>query len=75
MGKQKESKAKVNKICATSRVTVKMKDNYYSMEYTEERLVPEDCDIELERSLLWETVNLEVDRQAEDVLKMCKGDR
>ncbi len=72
-----KSQAIPSKISATSRVSVKVKDTYYTLEYTEERTLPTDSitsqltgfDIEQERKLLWDTVNSEVDRQVEDVLK------
>ena len=69
-----KSQAIPSKISATSRVSVKVKDTYYTLEYTEERTLPTDqqltgFDIEQERKLLWDTVNSEVDRQVEDVLK------
>ena len=60
-------------ICATSRVSVKVNDTFYTLEYTEERQIPEtaysrpDFDIEKERKILWDTVNAEVDKQVEDV--------
>jgi len=66
-----ESKAKISTIRATSRASVKVRDNFYTVEYCEERTLPTDieCDIEQERELLWNTVNDEVDRQIEDILK------
>lgn len=66
-----ESKAKISTIKATSRASVKVRDNYYTVEYSEERVLPENkkCDIEQERELLWDTVNNVVDKQIEDIIK------
>ena len=66
-----ESKAKVSKISATSRVAIKIKDNYYTVEYNEERTVPdvEDIDIEAERKILFDDVNTIVDSQCEEIIK------
>lgn len=60
------SKAKISKITATSRMSLKVKDNYFTVEYTEERSIPdvEDVNIEREREMLWDSVNNEVDNQA-----------
>lgn len=66
-----ESKAKVTKITATSRVALKVKDNFYTVEYSEERTIPdvEDINIDAERRLLFDDVNAIVDEQAEDIIK------
>lgn len=63
------SKAKVNVIRATSRASVKIRDNYFTVEYSEERVIPDDntVDIEKERALLWDTVNAECDNQILDI--------
>ena len=68
------SKAKINKISATSRASVKIKEAYYTMEYTEERLIPdvEDVNIEAERQMLWDTVNNEVDNQTAIIFQASK---
>ena len=66
------SKAKINSIKATSRISLKVNETFYTLEYCEERLIPDDADIEQERKLLWDTVNIEVDKQAEDVQSMYK---
>ena len=66
-----ESKAVVSKINATSRIAIKIKDNFYTVEYSEERLIPdvEGIDVEKERVLLFDDVNSIVDAQAEDIIK------
>lgn len=65
------SKAVINKISATSRASVKIRDSYYTLEYQEERIIPdiEGVNIEEERIDLWNTVNSEVDRQIEITIK------
>jgi hypothetical protein len=73
--KKYESKAIINSIRATSRASVCIDKNYYTVEYSEERIIPDDIegiDIESERALLWKTANAEVDRQIEDIVKSFK---
>lgn len=65
------SKAIPTKIMATSRVALKIKDNYYTVEYSEERSInPDDdsVDMEKERELLFDAVNNVVDEQAADIV-------
>lgn len=64
-----ESKAKVSKIIATSRASIKRKDNYFTLEYSEERIIPDidGINIEEERRLLWKTVNDELYEQIEEL--------
>jgi hypothetical protein len=66
-----ESKAIVTKINATSRIAIKIRDNFYTVEYSEERSIPdvEGIDVEQERLLLFDAVNGVVDAQAEDIIK------
>ena len=68
------SKAKITTIKASSRASVKVGDSFYTIEYTEERSIPEleNISIEEERKDLWNTVNGECDRQIEDILKAFK---
>ena len=68
-------KAVINKITATSRASVKIHDSYYTVEYSEERIVPDtdDVDIVAEREDLWNTVNLEVDNQIDVILQASKN--
>lgn len=67
-------KAITTTIKASSRASVKVGDSFYTVEYTEERSIPEidDISIEEERKDLWNTVNGECDRQIEDILKAFK---
>ena len=68
-----ESKAIPTTIKATSRVAIKIKDNFYTVEYSEERTIPdEDVDMEFERSVLWDDVNTTVDNQCAEILKTFK---
>lgn len=66
-----ERKAITTQIKATSRASVKIKDNYYTVEYSEDRTIPdiEGVNIEEERKILWDDVNNEVDNQIEDIIK------
>lgn len=66
--------AVTSKIAVTSRGSVKIKDNYFTVEYSEERLIPEgiDVDIEKERQMLWDDCNTEIDNQIEDIYKNLK---
>lgn len=61
--------ARTSTIRATSRASVKIRDNYFTVEYTEERVLPvtEAVDLEEERKALWETVNAECDNQIEEI--------
>ena len=63
------NKAVTTTIKASSRASIKVGDNYYTIEYTEERSVPEDCNLDEERTYLWETVNGEVDSQIQDIIE------
>ena len=63
------SKAVTTSIKATSRVAVKIKDNFYTVEFSVERAVPEDANLEQERAELWDAVNGTVDDQCEQILK------
>lgn len=69
-----EVKAITKTIKATSRASVKVGESYYTVEYSEERIIPdiEGIDIEKERKFLWEDVNAECDNQIEDILKTFK---
>ena len=69
-----ESKAIISTIKATSRASVKIGDSYYTLEYCEERVIPDvdDVDIATERAMLWDTVNSEVDAQVEATIKALK---
>ena len=72
-----EVKAKINKISATSRASVCVNKNYYTVEYSEERIVPDtdDVDIIKERNDLWDTVNNECDEQIAKVYAELTNNR
>lgn len=69
-----EVKATIKTIKATSRASVKVGESYYTVEYSEERLIPdiEGVEIQKEKQFLWEDVNAECDGQIEDILKTFK---
>lgn len=60
-------------IKAESGLSIETKKGWYRFTYSEERIVPETADIDKERELLWNDVNREVDRQAEEVQLMLKN--
>ena len=62
-----ESKAVTTKIQATSRMSLKVRENFFTIEWTEERSIPniDGVDIEKERKALWDTCNNEVENQAD----------
>lgn len=72
--KSYEAKGIPSKITATSRISMKQGETFYTVEFTEERLIPavDGVNIEEERKLLWDTVNTEVDNQAYDIKKLYK---
>lgn len=67
------SKLIPTKIAATSRVSIKLRDTFYTFEYMEERKIPSKelnkIDIEQERKMLWEECHAEVDAQVEEIIK------
>ena len=65
-----ESKAQITSIKATSRASVKIKNDFYTLEYCEERIIPdiEGVDIEEERKILWDVCNGQVDAQVQDIV-------
>lgn len=68
------SQAKTTTIKATSRASVKIRDNFFTVEYSEERVIPdiEGVNIEAERAILWDVVNTECDNQVQEI-KDCFG--
>ena len=59
-------------IKASSRMSVNIDKNYFTVEFTEERSIPENCDLAKERESLWDTVNDEVDNQVQTIYNMFK---
>lgn len=62
-------------IKASSRASVKVGDSFYTIEWTEERSIDPNDDIEDERANLWEVCNSEVDGQIEDILATFQKQR
>ena len=65
-----KSQAITTSIKFTSRASIKMYDNYYTVECCEERIIPQDIsniDLDKEKKMLWDAVNEEVDRQIDDI--------
>ena len=54
-------------IRAESGVSREINGTWYKFMFSEERIVPEGCDIEAEKQSLWDSVNAEVDAQVEAV--------
>lgn len=53
----------------SSRASICVDKNYYTVEYCEERSIDPEDNVEEERAKLWDTCNGEVDTQIEDILK------
>ena len=66
-----KSKAETSTIRATSRASIKVRDQFYTVEYSEERVIAqvEGVDIEQERQILWDVVNGEVDNQIQVIVE------
>ena len=66
------TKAKTITIKASSRASVKLRDNFYTVEWTEERSVPATISKEAlakERKALWDTCNSETDNQVKEIVE------
>lgn len=72
MGKQEKYVAKgvTSEISATSRCAVRIKDNYYTIEATEKRSIPDEAGVDMneEWKLLFDAVNDIVDTQCQDII-------
>lgn len=66
-----ERKAITTQIKATSRVSAKIGDDFYTLEFSEERTIPdiEGVNLDEERNKLWDDVNYSVDIQLQDTIK------
>lgn len=60
-------KGKTTEISATSRVAIKIRDNFYTVEATEKRALPEDAELDEEWTDLWASVNKVIDNQAAEI--------
>ena len=63
---------KTTTIRATSRISTKIRDTFYTFEYCEERQIEEGDNLEEVRANLWETCNAEVDSQVDETLAVYK---
>ena len=74
MEKEYKVKAKTKTITATSRASIKVGDSFYTLEFTEERTIPQTSTVNLtlEKDMLWDEENSQVDKQIEDVLRTFK---
>ena len=70
-----KSKAVTTRIVAVSRASKQIDGSYYTLEYSEERTVPEDANLVEERKLLWDTVNGEVDQMMVDTYNMIMSEK
>ena len=66
-----EVKGKTTKITATSRCAIKIKDNFYTQELIEERVLPENEEVDLnkEYEALFNSINDEIDKQMQEILE------
>lgn len=72
-GSEYVSQAVTTSIRVTSRASIKIKDNFYTLEYCEERSIPEGANVEKERALLWDTCNSECDNQIVETMRaLCR---
>ena len=65
-----KSKATTTKLVATSRASVKINDNFYTVEMSEERTInptARGVNLTQEQQLLWDSVNNSVDNQIIDI--------
>lgn len=69
-----EVKGKTTKIQATSRCAIKIRDNFYTTELVEERVLPNDDSVrlDLEYKALFDSINAEIDNQMKDILTTFK---
>ena len=78
MAKQREyfSQAVPTLIRATSRVSVKLNESFYTFEFQEERAFPIDLveegqiNFEKEKEMLWDEVHSQVDKQVSDIVSI-----
>ena len=72
-----ETKAVTSKISATNRASIKIRDSYFTVEFSEERVIPDNADVDLqkEKDALWESVTAEVDNQIESIIASVQQKR
>ena len=66
----RNQQVRTTRIQATQRMSVKIRDNYYTVEFLEEREVPNNpnIDLEKEKALLFESVQNTVYAQVEEIV-------
>lgn len=64
------AKAIPTKITASSRASIKIRDQYYTFEYSEERSIEnfDEVDLDEERRILWKECNEQVDSQIDEIV-------
>lgn len=69
-----KSKAVTTKIQATYRISTKIHDNFHTVEYTEERQIPDVKGVNLlkEKEALWNDVIVEIENQIDDIVDSYK---
>lgn len=68
-----KSQATTTTIKASSKVSIKIKDTFYTLDFTEERALPPEIDttnIAIEKELLWGAVHAQVDQQIQEILDL-----
>ena len=70
-----KSKAITTQIQATYRISAKIHDNFHTVEYTEQRQIPDvkGVNIEKEKEALWNDVITEIENQIEDIFDSYKN--
>lgn len=66
---------KTTKISVSSRAAIKVRDNFFTVEYAEERTVDGDvteAELLTARKDLWDVCNNEVDAQIQEILSVYK---
>lgn len=64
--------ARTTTIRATNRMSLKVRDNFFTVEWCEERSIPEDFseeEVAAERAKLWEVCVRECENQAQDIMR------
>lgn len=70
-----EQLTNVTRIQATSRMSVKIRDNFYTVEYLEERSLPKNVgktELEKAKAQLFNSVNATIDAQIEEIVEGFK---
>lgn len=72
--KSYEPKGVTTQIQATYRISTKIHDNFHTVEYTEQRQIPdiEGVDIAKEKEALWNAVIVEIEAQIDDIVDSYK---